>query len=63
MRSLVSLALSIVWDRSAMLWRLTVESEPVAGEDGNPLGWARFNDAYDVKVAQADLRGRVGGAA
>jgi hypothetical protein len=44
--------LSTAWDRPAMLWRLTVDGEPVTGDDGLPLGWARFNDAYDAKLAR-----------
>lgn len=38
------------WDRPAERWRVTVGEEPIAGEDGQPLGWDCFNDAYDVMV-------------
>lgn len=38
------------WDRSAERWRVTVGEEPIVGDDGQPLGWDCFNDAFDVMV-------------
>jgi hypothetical protein len=38
------------WDRSAERWRVTLGENPIVGEDGRPLGWDCFNDAYDVML-------------
>ena len=36
------------WDRPESLWRVVVGGDPITGEDGQPMGWPGFNDAYDV---------------
>ncbi|MEY9968956.1 hypothetical protein ABIA33_007043 [Streptacidiphilus sp. MAP12-16] len=38
----------VEWDRAALLWRLTVDGEQLVGDDGQPLGWVRFSDAFDA---------------
>ena len=38
------------WDRPAGRWRVNVGEKPIVGEDGRPLSWDCFNDAYEVML-------------
>jgi len=41
---------SVRFDRESGVWRVCdfVTGVRLAGDDGRPMGWDRFNDAYDV---------------
>jgi hypothetical protein len=38
------------WNRDDQLWRIAVGGELILGEDGQPVCWLTFNEAYDVMV-------------
>ncbi|TDU06499.1 hypothetical protein EDD99_5058 [Streptomyces sp. 846.5] len=39
----------IVWDRPAMLWRLTISGEGLRDGGGELLGWDSFTAAFDAR--------------
>ena len=45
------------FDRSAMLWRVTVDGEPVTGADGQPSGWVSFTAAFHYKQQREQAEG------